>query len=64
MEDNVPALHPTLLTDARAVVTDPARFAAHPTLRLLAWRALMAERGYRVNQLRLTRLQQAAEGAA
>ena len=57
-------IHPILLTDARAVVTDPARFASNLTLRTLAWRALMAERGHRVNQLRLMKMQRAPEGAA
>jgi len=52
---------------ALAVVTDPARYADKPFLRLGAWHALMGERGQRVNQLRLTQMQRSArapEGGA
>lgn len=54
-------IHPTLQLDARAVVTDPVRFAESPSLRRLAWAILMSERGHRVNQLRVAVMQKAAE---
>ena len=45
--------------NALAVVTNPGLFADKPFLRLGAWHALMGERGKRVNQFRLTRMQRA-----
>lgn len=59
-----PTIHPRVAADARAVVTDPARFAAMPAIRMLAWAALLAERGGRVDQARITLMQRNAAGAA
>jgi hypothetical protein len=44
-------------TDARRIVTDPEQNAGRPLLRRLAWGVLMAERGYKVDQARITQMQ-------
>jgi hypothetical protein len=45
------------LDDANAVVNSPALVADHPSLRASAWEILMAERGHRVNLVRLSAMQ-------
>ena len=44
--------HSQIALDARQVVTEPERFASHPSLRLLAWATLKAARGQTVCQRR------------
>jgi hypothetical protein len=44
-------------TDARRIVTNPEQHAGRPLLRRLAWGVLMAERGYKVDQARITQMQ-------
>jgi hypothetical protein len=44
-------------TDARRIVTDPEQHAGQPLLRRLAWGVLMAERGNKVDQARITQMQ-------
>lgn len=45
---------PTRSSDALHVATHPEEYFDRPSLRLTAWAHLMAARGCRVNQLRLT----------
>lgn len=40
--------------DARQIVANPQQYAHRPILRRLAWMTLMAERGSRVDQVRLS----------
>lgn len=47
------------IDDALAVVHSPALIHDQPALRLSAWEVLMAERGHRVNTLRLSGMQYA-----
>jgi hypothetical protein len=42
--------------DARRVVANPEQYADRPILRRLAWMALMADRGQRVDQNRLAQM--------
>ncbi len=50
----------TRANDALHVATHPEIFFDRPSLRIAAWAHLMAARGRRVNQLRLTLDQRAA----
>jgi hypothetical protein len=43
--------------DARNIVTNPEQHAGRPLLRRLAWGVLMAERGNKVDQARITQMQ-------
>lgn len=43
--------------DARSIVTNPEQHAGRPLLRRLAWGVLMAERGNKVDQARITQMQ-------
>ena len=43
--------------DAKEVVNNPARFADQPSQRLLAWAVLMGQRGLRVDQPRIRKMQ-------
>lgn len=51
--------HPTprQIDDALAVVHSPGLVADQPALRLTAWETLMAERGHRVNTIRVSAMQ-------
>jgi hypothetical protein len=49
--------------DALEVVNDPNRFADRTGLRILAWAMLMTQRGKRVNQFRLDRMQRSMPAA-
>lgn len=52
-----PALpSPSFNADARRVAANPERYADRPLLRRLAWVALMAARGRKVDQSQLARM--------
>ena len=54
---------PQFKTDARRIVTNPEQPAGRPMLRRLAWGVLMAERGNKVDQTRITQMQTSQIGA-
>lgn len=53
---SVPLAVPRISADARRVVANPEQYADRPILRRLAWMALMADRGQRVDQNRLAQM--------